>query len=139
MLFPAYPENLIFNLEKSKVLSSVLALVILNIFILYIRSNRNSLRNLVQYASVLIPVIFIIPGAVEQRYGLAVWFTLCTIVCFDIDYIALWTYVKNHAVLSTLQIILISGLVIAIWTSMLATIVVTNPASFVVDYPLFIE
>lgn len=139
MLFPVYPENFIYDIGKSKICNTVLSFSI--IFLFGIVQCFGVMKNKVlhNFIPMLLPVIFIIPGSVEQRYGIAVFYYMISSICYNVD----WEKFKQNVQVNFLKVVIVylifGGLLLAIWTSCLSSLTLGDVTQIKVDYPLFIE
>ncbi len=137
MILPIYGENFITDLSKSKIVQCILCTCCAYTgCISWKRVDRGTFIN---FLPLLIPIVFIIPGSVEQRYGAGLYFIILSIICFEIDWKAIWITIKTNPIRHVISFCLLSGILVAIWTSTLATIEINYPPSVGIDFPIFIE
>ena len=82
-------------------------------------TRKENSKTLIFMAPILLPVIFIIPGSVEARFGmpLMVYFLIILFVCSDIN--KLYHIVKLHWFKTVVLGALLFGLILSIWTNTL--------------------
>lgn len=121
-LFPCWPKLYIENLNSSKWLLGVVGLSIIFLGVLCmvfkcIQSNKA----LFLMVPIVIPSIMIIPGAVEYRFSLGIYFYVIINLCFNTDWHLLkQKFLYNKWIISFIYIIFLV-LVFGIWPSMLAS------------------
>lgn len=120
MLFPVYPEIYIFDFNHIKFPMYLGAFFVIYIILLvFIYDCISDKKTLIFMAPILLPVIFIIPGSVEARFGmpLMVYFLIILFVCSDIN--KLYHIVKLHWFKTVVLGALLFGLILSIWTNTL--------------------
>lgn len=120
-LFPCWPGQYVMNLDNNKVIYVVVSICIFFLFGLALLNcfiNREILK---RYTALIIPILFILVGAVEVRFFAAGYFLVIGSLCYNTDWISMKKYilVNRWKVLSAL--ILFGGVLIALWSSMLAS------------------
>lgn len=129
-LLPCFPEIYVENLNSAKWGWGILCVTILFItgFVILNKCIKKP-ENILSFIPVITPGIFIIPGAVEYRFSLPIYFFALCLLCFNTD----GAKVKEVFLASkwrTLFIYLLTGLMcFSIWSQMLASESVT-PLSF---------
>lgn len=129
-IFPCWPEVYVRNLNSSKWLLGVIGFSTLFISVLSIVLNScKSWKTLGRLTPVLVPSILIIPGAVEYRFSIGIYFYFIMNLCFNIDWKGFVLKIKENWWKILLVYIIILGLCLAIWSSMLSGEAIT-PLTF---------
>jgi len=139
MLMPVYPENIISNLDKGKTLITGASLIMGTLFGTVLELKKIKKQTWLHFLPVFIPILFIIPGSVEQRYALGLYLFIIGSVSFCLHRETFLSYVRKNWTRILVLFFLISGLMISIWTSTLASIEIEYPPMIPIDYPLFFE
>lgn len=139
MLMPVFPENFIANLNKGKMLITECALGLGTIFAIEIDSCNIKKSMWLNFFPVFISILFIIPGSVEQRYGLGIYLFVIGAVCYCINWKQFISYIKMHPFRVIVLFSMIAGLTITTWSSTMASVEIDYPPKTTLDYPLFFE
>ena len=129
-IFPCWPETYVRNLNSSKWLLGVIGFSTLFISVLSMALNScRSWKTLGWLTPVLIPSILIIPGAVEYRFSIGIYFYFIMNLCFNVDWKGFILKIKENWWKILLVYIVLLGLCFAIWSSMLSSEAIT-PLTF---------
>ena len=122
MLLPCWPNQYVYNLDNNKVLLALLSLIITFLFGMVI-CEKLSINNLVyiKFIPLLIPVLFILPGAVEVRFFIAVYLLIIYTLGFNTDWKKLFQYIRRHLLKVIIFFTLYSGVICSIWSSCLVS------------------
>lgn len=138
LLCPIFPENFVRNIDKNKIVFIVPALFTIYGFIVAFKNNyikKGIWRN---FMSILIPIVFIIPGSVEQRYGMGIFFTILAMLCFATKWE--WKSLTREKIFKHIVFFsLMSGMFLAIWTNTMSSLQTDYPPEVQIDYPIFFE
>lgn len=120
-LFPCWPNQYVEALDNDKVIAGLLSISLLFLFGIAVLNkfiNRNFIS---RYWVLLIPVLFIIPGAVETRFFVALYIMIIGVLCYNVKWLEVWKYICNNKIKIVVLFFIYGGLVLAIWTNMLAS------------------
>lgn len=73
------------------------------------------------YVTLLVPILFITPGAVETRFYAALYIMVIGALCYNLNWKKLWRYVIDQKVKVGVCFVIYSSLMITIWSGMLAS------------------
>ena len=65
--------------------------------------------------------MFIIPGAIEGRFFVAVYIMMIGILCYNVEWIKMKEYLQMHWLKVIIMFVGGGGLVFSVWSSMLAS------------------
>lgn len=125
-LLPCFPQVYITDLNSSKWGWGILCVTIFFIagFVILNKCVRIP-KNTVCFIPIIIPGLLILPGAVEHRFSLPIYFFVICLLCFNTD----WAKVKRELIAckwSAVFMYLMIGLMcFTIWSEMLASEAVT--------------
>lgn len=120
-VFPCWPQMYVQNLNSLKWPLGLFGITILflGVYIILSKCYKES-KWLWLFTPILIPSILIIPGAVEYRFSIGIYFYILLNICFNTN----WKELKDKVYKDKLKIIFVYlGIVllcVAIWSSMLA-------------------
>lgn len=122
MLLPCWPDQYVYNLDSIKVVFALFSLVATFLFALVL-CEKASAGSLIykKFVPLLIPVLFILPGAVEVRFFIAVYLLIIYTLGFNTDWKKLFGYIRQHLIKVITIFILYSGVICSIWSSCLAS------------------
>lgn len=121
MLFPCWPGQYVKDLGNSKIFMAAIALVMFFTFGLAVLNRFTDTGFWKNYAVLLTPILFILPGAVEIRFFAAMYIMVIGVLCYSVRWKELWKYVLGNMAKVITCFSIYSGLVIAIWSGMLAS------------------
>lgn len=121
-VLPCWPNLYVVDLDSNKIILGVIAYILFFLFIIACFSKaikNNKVFN--NYIALLVPVLFILPGAVEVRFFIALYIMIIGVLCYNVD----WLFMKEYILRNWLKIFIvfvgIGGLVFSTWSSMLAS------------------
>lgn len=121
-LMPCWPGMYVTDLDNNKIILSLLAYILLFLCGVIILNkcikNYNIFTN---YFALLIPVIFIIPGAVEARFFAAVYLAAIGILCYNTNKDKLKKYICLNWMKTIIVFMIIGGFLTALWSNMLVS------------------
>lgn len=122
ILFPCWPNQYVYDLDNNKLFIAAGMLVITFLFLLIV-CERMSLNNLVYRKNIplLIPTIFILPGAVEVRYFVAFYIMIIYTLAFNTNWEKLLLYIKQHLCKTAILFVLYSGIICSMWSNFLVS------------------
>lgn len=120
-LFPCWPNQYVKELNNCKIILGLLSLSILFLFGIAVLNRFMNKNFMAKYWILLIPVLFIMPGAVEARFFAAVYVMMIGALCYNVKWPELWKYVCRNKMKLAVCYLIYGGLVLAIWTNMLAS------------------
>lgn len=122
MLFPCWPGQYVENLDSRKLVLAFLAYLFFFLFgIIVFNKCMKALSIISNYFALLIPVFFILPGAVEARYFAPLYLVITGIMCYNTNWIKVKEYVCFNKVKVAINFMIIGMLLLAIWTNMLVS------------------
>lgn len=121
MLFSCWPDQYVNDLNNCKVILAVLSLMMFFVFGIAILNKLVSFKFFKNYTALLTPILFIMPGAVEVRFFAALYIMVIGVLCYNTQWGKLWEYMLNNRVKVLVCFIIYSGLMLSIWSSMLAS------------------
>lgn len=80
--------------------------------------NREILK---RYTALIIPILFILVGVVEVRFFVVGYFLIIGSLCYNTDWISMKKYILVNRWKILMPLILFGGVLIALWSSMLAS------------------
>lgn len=115
-LFPCWPNVYVMKINNNKVLYALLSIALVFSFGLAVvfRCVRN-LKFFVYFIPALVSCLFILPGAVEARFFLALFLMFSGTMCFNVDYKKLLAMVNAHKISVAFIFMVFSGLMISQW------------------------
>lgn len=125
MMFPCWPDQYVSDLNNSKAIYALTAILVFFLFGTALLNNFMDKKILKRYASLIVPALFILAGAVEVRFFAAVYLLVIGGICFNLDWGGGWKHVLEHKGRTFLSLILFGGVLISMWGSMLASESVT--------------
>lgn len=97
ILLPVWGNQYVKDINNNKVFLTVLAFSLLYLWTLIsikkFWKNKKVFKN---FIPVIVPSIFILPGAVEVRFFAAMWLMIISMLCFSVQWNEVITYVKNN-------------------------------------------
>lgn len=136
MLCPIYPEQFIIDLEKNRSVLIVLNYTILYVFIVWCTTGINQMMpnsakrididGFMGILTLLLPSVFIMPGAVEQRFSITIYVLICSYIVYCIDFKVLVITLKEEWIKYTLIFGVGMFIVLAIWGNTLSNLNITN-------------
>lgn len=122
MLLPCWPNQYVYNLDNNKILPAVFSLIITFLFGVVL-CEKLSLNNQVykKYIPLLIPALFILPGAVEVRFFIAFYLLVIYTLGFNTDWKKLFEYIRQNLLKVIIIFILYSGVICSIWSNCLVS------------------
>ena len=121
-LLPCWPNQYVTDLDSNKLFYAIGAYVIIFIFLLACFNNSlNDYKVLSSYVGLLIPVVFIIPGSVENRFFATVYIMMIGVLCYNVEWDKMKRFLKIYWLKTTIFFFGGGGLIFSIWSSMLAS------------------
>ena len=121
-LLPCWPNLYVTDLDSNKLFLAIGAYVIIFLFLFACFNNSiNNFKIISNYIGLLIPVLFIIPGAIEGRFFIAVYIMMIGVLCYNVDWIKMKEYLQTHWLKVAIMFVGGGGLVFSVWSSMLAS------------------
>lgn len=121
MLLPCYPAQYIENLGSNKIMYALLSFTCIFLFGAALSNKLVDIKVFKRYSTLLVPVFFILPGAVESRFFAALFIMIFGVLAYNVDWNEMrhclirdkWKYIVSY--------IILGALLVAIWGSMLAS------------------
>ena len=122
ILLPCFPNQYVYDLNNNKILYAILSLIITFLFLMVV-FEKMSLHNFVyrNFIPLIIPAIFILPGAVEVRFFIAVYILMIYTLGFNTDWKKLFLYIKQYLWKVLILFVLYCGTICSIWSSLLVS------------------
>ena len=121
-LLPCWPNLYVTDLDSNKLFLAIGAYVIIFLFLLACFSNSvNNYKVLSNYIGLLIPILFIIPGAIEGRFFIAIYIMMIGVLCYNVRWIKMKGYLQAHWLETAILFVGGGALIFSIWSSMLAS------------------
>ena len=116
-LFPCWPNTYVQKINNNKLFYACLSLLLVFTFCLslFFRCIKKH-RTFINWLPSMIPCLFIIPGAVESRFFLALFLLMSSTIFFNIDFRKLFASVRANAVRVCIVFIFFSALLISQWS-----------------------
>ena len=96
-LLPCWPNLYVADLDSNKLFLAIGAYVIIFLFLFACFNNSiNNFKIISNYIGLLIPVLFIIPGAIEGRFFIAVYIMMIGVLCYNVEWIKMKEYLQTH-------------------------------------------
>lgn len=121
MLFPCWPNQYVMDLSNCKIISAVPSLLMFFIFGLGVLNKLFSGKVFENYIALLIPILFITPGAVEIRFYAALYIMVIGALCYNLDWKKLYKHVLDRKIKVGVCFVIYSSLMLTIWSGMLAS------------------
>lgn len=121
MLFPAWPNQYVLDLDSSKIIVMLIAFHCLFLISVSYILGRVKNKNLKNFFPVLLPVAAIMPGAVESRFFMPLYVVILGKICFDIDWAALFGDIKKYWYKVAIGYGITFCIIVSVWSSMLAS------------------
>lgn len=120
MIFPCWPEIYVKDLHSPKWHLGLLAVTIFFVttYAVFTKELRNK-NNLIYFIPMIVPVILIVPGAVEYRFALPVYFFAIAQLAFNVDWLKLRKKLKQNIKNVAILYFLVLLLCFTVWSSML--------------------
>ncbi len=131
MLLPIWPEAYVVNMNSNKIITSILAFSCIFLFIICVFGGYTYKSAFCNFIPILIPVVFITPGAVEIRFFAALYIYTISTLCWNCDWKRMFSLIAKNKIKFFLCYIGIYASFVAIWTNTLASIST--------GYPIFFE
>ncbi len=131
MLLPIWPEAYVVNMNSNKIITSLLAFSCIFLFIICVFGKYTYRNTYWNFVPILIPVVFITPGAVEIRFFAALFIYIISTLCLNCDWKSMFSMIARNKIKFILSYIGIYASFIAIWTNTLSSIST--------GYPIFFE
>ena len=136
MFCPIYPEQYIFDLEKNRSGLFILNYSMLYVFVFWCTTNvKQNMANLVRKMNIdglmvffilLLPSVFIMPGAVEQRFSITIYVLICSYMTYCIDYKLLIATIQEKWIECALTFVIGLCIALAIWGNTLSNLTISN-------------
>ncbi|NBI89244.1 hypothetical protein D3Z45_01255 [Lachnospiraceae bacterium] len=121
-LLPCWPSLYVTDLDSNKIFLGIGAYTVMFLFLLVCFSNSvNNYNVLSNYIGLLIPVLFIIPGAIEGRFFIAVYIMMVGVLCYNVNWMKIKGFLQIHWLKVAIMFFVGGGLIFSIWSSMLAS------------------
>lgn len=96
ILTPLWPDIYVTDLERNIFIISISAFTCFFLFVyIYICDGFQNRKLFCRFIPLLIPVLFIIPGAVEVRYFAALYLMVIGMLCFNTDWRKVMAFIKK--------------------------------------------
>ena len=120
-IFPCWPQVYVQNLDSLKWPFGILgvSILFLGVYLIISRSYKNA-KYLWLLIPVFVPSLLIIPGAVEYRFSLGIYFYILFNICFNTDWKEFKKSIKKDKVKVIVTYLVVLMFCIAVWSSMLA-------------------
>ena len=120
-IFPCWPQMYVQDLNSLKWPFGILgvSILFLGVYLVISKSYRDD-KYLWLMMPVLIPSILIIPGAVEYRFSLGIYFYILFNICFNTDWKKFRENMKKDNVKVIVTYLVVLMFCLAVWSSMLA-------------------
>lgn len=122
MLFPIWPNQYVLNMDNCKIIRLLLAFSCCFLFVLI--TSKKFWRDTIGFRNfipVLVPVIFILPGAVESRFFSGMWIMVISMLCYAVQWEKLWNCYKNRMWKVAIVYVVSFAIISSMWTAMLAS------------------
>lgn len=120
-LFPCWPSQYVMNLDNNKSIYVVVSIFIFFLFGVALLNRFIDKEILKRYVALLIPVLFILAGAVEVRFFVAIYFLAIGSLCYNTEWSSMKKYIMVNRWKVLMSLVLFGGTLIALWSSMLAS------------------
>ena len=121
MLLPCYPAQYIEDLNSNKIIYAVISFTCIFLFGAALWNKLVDTKVFKRYSTLLVPVCFILPGAVESRFFAALFIMIFGVLAYNID----WKEMRQCLIRDKYKVIasyvILGALLVAIWGNMLAS------------------
>lgn len=122
MLLPCWPEQYVVDLDNQKLVPALLAYVLFFSFGMVLLNRCMKFTNVwLNYFALLIPVLFILPGAVETRFFAPLYLVATGVLGYHTDWGKLKEYIHVNYAKILVLFVLIGLLLISLWSNMLVS------------------
>lgn len=121
MLLPCYPAQYIEDLNSNKIMYALISFTCIFLFGAALSNKLVDIKVFKRYSPLLVPVCFILPGAVESRFFAALFIMVFGVLAYNVD----WSQMKQYLIRNKGRLIvayfILGALLLAIWGNMLAS------------------
>ncbi len=121
VLLPCWSNLYVTDVDNNKIFLGFIWYVCIFLFGVAVCNQMIKGKVLYNYIALLVPVIFILPGAVEIRFVAALYIMVIGSLCYNIEWRSMKEYVSVNKVKLIVGFCTMGGLLLAIWTNMLAS------------------
>lgn len=121
VLFPCWPSQYVKNLDNNKIIIGFISYVCIFLFCVAVYNKFIKKKFLQNYMALLVPCIFILPGAVEVRFAAALYIMMIGTLCYNVQWSDMKAYILENKIKLLIAFLVLGGLMLALWTSMLAS------------------
>lgn len=123
MLFPCWPNQYVEDMDSNKILIALFAYIFFFLFGLVVLNKcSRAERNIwVNYSALLVPVLFILPGAVEARFFASLYLVVLGVLCYHTDWTKVRRYVSTEKWKAAALFFVMGLIILSCWTNMLAS------------------
>lgn len=122
ILLPCWPSIYITDLDNSKIIYALISYTICFVIVVaLLKKYINECKTLIRFIPLLVPMVFILPGAVEVRFFIAGYIMSFCIVSFFINWKKLLEYIKTNVWKMIIIYLGAGSIVLSMWSSFLET------------------
>lgn len=120
ILFPCWPNTYIEDIDNNKIFMLILSYVCIFLFC-YSVFNKciKSYRVFLNYIPLIIPMVLMIPSAVEVRFFAALYVLGIGVLCYNVNWIKMYECLKKSYIRTCIVFILGGGILVSQWSYML--------------------
>lgn len=121
-LLPCWPSQYVYDMDNNKIFLATFLLVISFLFLVAIYGKiliNNSMY--INFIPLLIPVLFILPGAVETRFFIAIYIMIIYTLGFNTDWKKMYLHICENIWKTITLFVLYSGVICSIWSNLLVS------------------
>ena len=120
LLFPCWPNQYIMKINNNKAACAIAALVVIYLFALSLSFRSYYTGSFfLSFLPALVACLFIVPGAVESRFFLAVFLFMVSCLLYNTDIKQLCSKIKCNALMVVLIFMFFSAAMVSQWTMFL--------------------
>lgn len=120
ILFPCWPNTYIEDLDNNKIFMLVLSYACIFLFCYSIFNKCiKSYKVFFNYIPLIIPMVLMIPSAVEMRFFAAMYILGIGVLCYNVNWSKVWTCFKASCIRTLIIFIIGGGMLVAQWSNML--------------------
>lgn len=127
ILLPIWSNQYVKDVNNNKIFLTIFAFSILYFWVFVsIKKMWKNIKVFKNFIPLIIPSIFILPGAVEVRFFVTMWLMIIAMICFCVQWNQVIVYAKNHKLEIILSYIVIFAVMVSFWSMLLASESVSN-------------
>lgn len=127
ILLPIWSNQYVKDVNNNKIFLTIFAFSILYFWVFVsIKKMWKNIKVFKNFIPLIIPSIFILPGAVEVRFFVTMWLMIIAMICFCVQWNQVIAYAKNHKLEIILSYIVIFAVMVSFWSMLLASESVSN-------------